>query len=272
LPHSYKAMNCKEVEELEILEGYLLDRLTEPERDEFERHYFECASCFSQLQNRRMLQVELRLLPFVHARAGGARRRRMWAWVPAFATLPLLLVVGIWWYSVRKPQYSQKVSSSSNQVRPEVLAQSQPPPPAPSLEELARVEPPPYTAVVLRGAQDEAQEAFRETMKYYSRGDYAQAIPGLRTAVKASPRTARFNFYLGACYLLTDQTDLAIESFRRTISLGEPIYSEPAHFYLAKAYLRKKNVSGAADELQTTIQIHGGKEAEAEGILRRLRR
>jgi hypothetical protein len=55
-------MNCKEVQELDIAERYLLDRLTEPEREEFEKHYFECGSCFSQLQTGLTVQAELRKL------------------------------------------------------------------------------------------------------------------------------------------------------------------------------------------------------------------
>jgi TolA-binding protein len=266
-------MNCQEVEERDISELYLLDRLTEAERDEFEKHYFECESCFAQLQAGLTVQAELQRQPLARSQAGGALLRRMWAWTPAFVIVALLFAVGIWWYSARGHLPSQQASSSPPRTTPEVSGQPQPPsPPATSLEELARVEPPPYTGIVLRGAEDEAHEAFRKAMQYYVKGDYANAIPGLRVAVKGSPRTARFDFYLGACYSLTDQTDLAIESFRRTISLGEPAYSEPAHFYLAKAYLRKKNVSAAENELQATMQLHGGKEGEAGEILRQLRK
>jgi PadR family transcriptional regulator, regulatory protein PadR len=60
-------MNCKQVEERDILEGYLLDRLSEAERDEFELHYFECESCFSQLETERMVQAELQSQPKSHA-------------------------------------------------------------------------------------------------------------------------------------------------------------------------------------------------------------
>jgi tetratricopeptide (TPR) repeat protein len=267
-------MNCQEIEDCDIAELYLLDRLTDPERDEFEKHYFDCESCFSQLQAGVMVQAELRRQPMARSQTGGALLRRMWAWTPALVAAALLFSVGIWWYSARAHRPSQQASSAPARPNPEVAGgQSQLPSPAtPSLEELARVEPPPYSAVVLRGAEDEAQETFRAAMQYYVKGDYAHAIPGLRTAVKVSPRTARFNFYLGASYLLTGQTNLAIESFRRTISLADPSYSEPAHFYLAKAYLRRKEVSLAEDELQMTIQLHGSKETEAEEILRQLRR
>jgi TolA-binding protein len=265
-------MNCNEIEELEILEAYLLDRLTEPEREEFEKHYFECGSCFSRLQTALAVQAELRHQP-LRTQVRGASLRRMWAWTPAFATAALVLTVGIWWYSTQKHPPSQQVASSPTKASPEVSAQPQTPSPAaPSLDELARIEPPPYTAMVLRGAEDEGQETFHKAMQYYVKGDYVDAIPGVRAAVKANPRTASFNFYLGACYLLTGQTDAAIASFRKTVSLGDPAYSESAHFYLAKAYLQKKEVTGAEDELQKTVRLHGSLETEAQEMLRQLRK
>jgi len=261
-------MNCQEVEERDILEGYLLDRLTEPEREEFERHYFECGTCFSQLQTGLALQTELRRQPAMPARARGASLLRTWSWAPAFAAIVILLSAGIWWYSARNRQSSQQVAAPP--ASPNMPVQGQSPSAAPSLEELARVEPPPYSPVVLRGAEDESQETFHKAMQFYVKEDYAKAIPGVRAAAKANPQSASFNFYLGACYLLTGQTDSAIVSFRKTVFLGDPAYSESAHFYLAKAYLRKKEVARAKDELQKTVQSHGGLQSEAAGILRQL--
>jgi len=107
-------------------------------------------------------------------------------------------------------------------------------------------------------------------MQYYLKGDYAKAIPGLRAAVKARPQSARYRFYMGACYLLTEQVDSAIEALSKTVSLGDPAYSEPAHFYLAKAYLRENDVPTAKQELQTTVRLGGSRAEEAQEILRQL--
>jgi TolA-binding protein len=262
-------MNCQEVEERDILEEYLLDRLTEPDREEFEKHYFECGTCFSQLQTRLALQTELRRQPAMPARTRGASLRSTWVWAPAFAAVVILFSAGIWWYPGRYRQPSQQVALAPK-VSPEVSGQTTPPAAAPSLEELARVEPPPYSGLVLRGAQDDAHETFHQAMQFYTKGDYAHAIPGVRAAAKASPQTASFSFYLSACYLLVGQTDHAVVSFRKTVSLGDPAYSESAHFYLAKAYLRKKDVASAKDELRKTVRSHGSLEPEAAEILRQL--
>jgi len=262
-------MNCKDIEQHNIVEEYLRDRLTESERDEFEKHYFECESCFSQLQTGLTIEEELSREALPQRTQRGAFLHHVWNWTPAVVAVILLFGAGIWWYSAQKLRSPQQASSAAK-IKPEV---SQPASPETlSWDELARVEPPPYTPLVLRGVEDRPLETFRKAMQHYLKGDYAKAIPGVRAAVKANPQNASFNFYLGACYLMSDQADSAIESFRTTVSLGNLAYSEPAHFYLAKAYLRKKDMAAAEDELQTTIRLRGNKEAEAGEILRQLRK
>jgi TolA-binding protein len=262
-------MNCREAEERDVRERYLLDRLDESEREEFEKHFFECDSCFSQLQISLAIQERLRSQPPLRAQARGAFLRRTWAWTPALAALVLLLAVGLWWRSARRQPQPQLAAQS--QTQPEPFPQSKLPSPAePSLDELAKVEPPPYKPVVLRGAEDESDQTFRKAMEHYSKGDYASVIPGLRAAVRSSPQNPRANFYLGACYLLADQTESAIESLRKTISIRDSAYSEEAHFYLAKAYLKNGRIPEAKTELQETVQLGGSRKADAEQILRQL--
>ena len=262
-------MNCKEAEVRDVRERYLLNRLDEPEREEFEKHFFECDSCFSQLQISLAMQERLRSQPSLGAQARGAFLRQTWAWTPALAALVLLLAVGLWWRSTRRQP--QPPLAAQSQTQPEPSAQSTPPFTSPSpLDELAKVEPPPYKPVVLRGAEDESDQTFRKAMEHYSKGDYASAIPGLRAAERSSPQNPRSNFYLGACYLLTGQTESAIESLRKTIARGDSVYSEEAHFYLAKAYLKDGRIPEAKTELQETVQLGGSRKAEAEEILRRL--
>jgi tetratricopeptide (TPR) repeat protein len=125
--------------------------------------------------------------------------------------------------------------------------------------------------VVLRGAEDRAHEVFRLAMQDYMKGDYSAAIPGLRNAVNASPRTAGYQFYLGASYLLTSQFEPAVDALGKAATLDDTAYTEPAHFYLAKAYLNVGNVSAAEAELQTTVRLGGGYEAQARAILHQLR-
>jgi len=260
------AMNCKEVEDKEILEEYLLGRLEDSERDAFEAHYFECDSCFSRVQNGLAMLEGLRSQRPSPERAGAVFSRRIWAWTPALAAVIMLLAVGIWWRSAQQKSLDRVVGSHPSP--PEVSQPSTRP--ASSLDELAKVEPPPYTPVVLRGAEDESNQNFRRSMEYYLKSDYADAIPGLHALAQTSPESSKFNFYLGACYLLTNRTDLAIEALRKTTAIGDTAYSEQAHFYLAKAYLKKRQLPEAKAELQQTVKLSGDRKIEAEEILRQL--
>ena len=266
-------MNCREVEEQDIVERYFLGQLTDLQRDEFEQHYFECDVCSAELQTEYAVQEELRHHPLLRSRERGAWIRQKWFWMPAFALLAsmsLLLITGIWWHA-RKLR-SQLAVSQIPVTKPAAEPNRGRATSGPNLEELARVQPPPYSAVLLRGAEDEAQVDFDNAMRQYVKGAYPGAIPGLRAAVKASPRTARYSFYLGACYLMTGQTDTAIASLQRTISLNETHYSQQAHYYLAKAYLQEKDVSHAKEQLQLTVKFGGSMAVEADEMLRQLGR
>jgi TolA-binding protein len=258
-------MTCREVEERDILEQYVLNRLSDSEREEFEQHYFECDSCSEQLRIGLAIQEELRFFP--RKRERGTFFRQIKIWIPGFAALVVLFAVGVWWYTGRRPQPQRAVLPPVVTSPP---VSSAPSSTAPLVDELARVEAPPYSEVVLRGAENDAQNSFRKAMQHYMKRDYTSAIPGLRAAVKASPQTASFNFYLGSCYLLTGQTEAAVQSLRKVISLDVPSYSEAAHFYLAKAYLRNHDVPQAEAELRIVAKLGGSRAAEATEILDQL--
>ena len=264
-------MTCREVEEQDVIERYFLGQLTDLQRDEFEQHYFECDVCSSQLQTEYAIQEGLRHHPPPQSRESGAWIRHKWFWMPAFAffaSVALLLATGIWWHA-RKLR-AQLAVSQIPVTKPAAEPNRGPTTSGPNLEELARVQPPAYSAVLLRGAEDGAQIDFGNAMQHYLKGDYTDAIPGLLAAAKASPRTARYPFYLGACYVITGQTDAAIASLQGAISLNEVHYSQQAHYYLAKAYLQKKDVSRAKEQLRLTVKLGGSMAADAEEMLRQL--
>ena len=52
-------MDCARVAREEALEGYLLGRLNEEDREAFEEHYFECAGCFDELRALQAVRAEL---------------------------------------------------------------------------------------------------------------------------------------------------------------------------------------------------------------------
>jgi TolA-binding protein len=264
-------MDCNEIHEQDVLEHYLLGELNDSQQDAFEQHYFECKDCFEDLQVARAIQE------FVPRQPGLSNSKRAphssslhSAWVPAIAIICLgfVALVGTWQYqklrneSMNQP--SQTINAGTNNTRLPKTDTSA------SIIELARIEPPPYSPVVLRGLQDESLQAFHDAMRHYIRKDYASAIPGLRNAVRMNSQAAGATFYLGACYLLTNQTDSAIQAFATTISLDDSNYAEQAHFYLSKAYLQKADLPNAQIELERTVRFHGDREAQARKLEQQL--
>jgi len=146
----------------------------------------------------------------------------------------------------------------------------QPGPAGPSLAELARFDPPTYTPAVLRGPQDEATRKFRVAMKHYQQGDYARAISGLREAAKLNPKDAGALFFLGVSYLLSGQTNEGIAALQQAVALGDTPYLEEAHYYVAKAFLRKGDLAAARRELEEVVRLEGDLEDEARRLLQQL--
>ena len=248
-------MTCEEIEAGELAEKYVLGQMNADEQSAYEDHYFACSHCFEELQLRQTMQSELAAL-------GVPRRERRSPWALWAAAAAILIVAaGVGWWRLRPA--ASTASSTSVHVSP-------PAPSSPSLDVLARFEPPTYTAPVLRGGAP-LDTAFRSAMEKYREGLYAAAIPGLLEAARTDEKDADAQFFLGICYLMDGQSDAAIRRLRATIRLGDTLNLEMAHFYLAKALIRKGDTAGAAAELDRAIAVHGDREAQARELLEQLK-
>lgn len=277
-------MACTWIDRDDIFEGYVRDALGPDDRAAFEEHFFGCEACFDKLETYRALQMELRAAA---AEAPAARpvRSRPWRWVPVAAAAGLILAAAsvLWFRGSRGPAPESVVATAPAPQTPAAIPTAPPqsvsspapvatlttPPAAPSVPVavLARVDPPIYLPLALRGPRDEAVERFAAAMSRYVDKDYAGAIPDLRAAAGLNPKAPHAAFFLGICQLLTDQVDPAVESLQKTVALGESPYLEEAHFYLAKARLRQGRLPDARDELTRTIERRGRLENEARQLL-----
>jgi tetratricopeptide (TPR) repeat protein len=269
-------MTCEDVSGSEIVEKYLLGQLGDDVRESFEEHYFECARCFGLLQTYQALQAELArtrqdLLPVTPAR----RWVWQWAWIPATAVVVIAASVALWQRPLPgnlspAPDVTRPAPGPSS-AAPESPSRPPAPPPKPSLDQLARFEPPPYAPGNLRGVVDAATVKFNEGMERYQQGRYAAAAGVLLEASSIDPEAPHILFFLGISQLLAGQTDQAIDTLGKTITLGDSPYLEEAHFYRAKAYVRRENLDRARAELETAIRLRGEREADARDFLRQLR-
>ena len=242
-------MECARITEDGLLERYLLDRVDEAEREALESHFFECDDCFARLEALQAAQQVLAAEPVSQAfRIEPPRRIRTWGWAVAAAAIVVIgLVAVLWW--VMQPPLPRTASLS------------------PALAALARIEPPVYEPVVLRGVQDEAQQRFRTAMEHYAGGDYASAIPGLEEAAALDPEAANISFSLGATCLLTGRTTEGIRHLQHGVDLGDTPYLEEALLLLAKAHLSTRDLSDAKTELVRVVELSGDFSEQALAML-----
>jgi len=240
-------MDCDQIGEAEIAERYVAGRLSDGEMAEFELHFLSCQRCFREVQLHQDLKAVLARPP---------RRRMRWAGMLA-AAASLLIAAGIARYAMR-PGAQHAGPAAAGRVR---AGSTQ------SLLALAAITPPRYAHPGWRSA---GQTDFDQAMRRYSSGDYAGAAQGLLAAVKADPANSAARFFLGIAYSMQARNDDAIAQLRATIALGDSPELEDAHFYLAKALLRKQDASAAIDELHRAIALHGPSQQEEETLLERV--
>jgi tetratricopeptide (TPR) repeat protein len=267
-------MDCARVAREEILEGYLLGRLPEDDRAAFEEHYFECEHCFDELRTVRAARGELAQLGV----EADARTHTFFGWkaVAGFA-MAAILIIGLA-LSLRQPSpASRETTIAPTSTAPQTTRQETQPPAAktpaePTVEQLARVEAPPHAPVPLRGPLNEATQHFRRGMEAYHKADYAKAIDELRAARELDPNAAHISFFLGVSDLMVGRDDAAITALRATIALGESPYLEEARFYLAKGFLRRKDLDAAEAQLNQVIRLRGSESEEARRLLAEIER
>lgn len=116
-------VNCVNVMQEDIAEKYLLARLTDTEKEAYERHFLECDRCFQELENYRALRNELR------RKAAATNVHSMvrpfavpWTWTAAAAVV-ILVVSNSWWLVKDKRLESQLQKIQGNHVALEAHAQ-----------------------------------------------------------------------------------------------------------------------------------------------------
>jgi TolA-binding protein len=137
--------------------------------------------------------------------------------------------------------------------------------PSERIELLARIEPPVYEASAADPAKDSPE--FRAAVEHYQKRDYAAAIPGLRAGTQAQSPSVAARFYLAICLLLTDDRPAGAAQLQAVIAAGDTPYLETSRFYLAKALLGGRNITGAERQLHKVVEMHGNLEKQAQVLL-----
>ena len=263
-------MDCIQAAREDVLERYVAGSLSDEDRDAFEAHYFTCDRCFDDLQTLQAIRDEL---PRLSPDLAGPSRRWLPAWAPAAAVAAtIVLAVGLTMWMRPAPVAIPDTTQAQLPSKPERSEIPPPRPsapvaPGPSLEQLARFDPPGYTPQRLRSVPDEATSHFLRGMEHYGKADYVTALASLRLAAQADPDAAHIRFFLGISHLMLGQREAGIERLRATIALGDSPYLEEAHWYLAKAFLAQRDLGAAEAELNRLIQLRGQQSDEARRLL-----
>jgi tetratricopeptide (TPR) repeat protein len=259
---------CEHVLQDDVAVAYLRGDLGEAERDVYEQHYFECADCFERLQ-------VMRALPAVLRQEGAARRRparapmvATWAWAAGVAFVAVAAAFVLRGTVAPHPGPGPSPAASPSSVAPGAGV-SPGTPDRPPLDVLARVEPPPYALLVVRGGEG-TDGAFSRAMERYVHGDYAGAAADLRAAVREEPDSVEARFYLGVTELLAGRPEAAIRELRRVAAGSDPAFAEAARYYIAKGRLARGEVAAARRELQIVARGDGDHRQKAELLLRQL--
>jgi tetratricopeptide (TPR) repeat protein len=270
-------MDCDRVGREDIVESYLAQTLSEADREAFEEHYFECARCFDALATLQTLQAELQR---TRAELEPSTTSLSFAW-GRFAAVAAAVVLSaglLVWMRAKPPAVVSEqtdVHLSPGAKSPETpRSEGTPASPAPliALEQLARVDPPRYEPLTFRGAPDEAAARFERGMQQYRKAEYRGAVTDLGAAAALDPDAPHSRFFLGISHLMLGDDTAAIDSLRATVALGDSAYLEEAHWYLAKAFLRRKDIRTAETHLQALIELRGSESDKARQLLTELDR
>ena len=240
-----------------MLEAYILNRLPDTERDALELHTFECNACFEELQSLQAIRTVL-----AEERANRVGPRSRWLWMGLAAAAAAL---ALW---------------APHRVAPARVASAPPPGTIPAadsprdsaLRELARVDPPSYVPLTLRGTQDRAAAEFSAAMLRYAAHDCRGAVAGLRKSMESDPQAPAPAFYLGISLLATGDREGALGPLQRAASLGDTAFTESAQFFLAKADLALGRAREARQALLGVAALHGDREQETLRMLAELDR
>ena len=181
-----RTFDCDRVDREDVVSSYLSDRISTDEAEAFERHYFGCDRCWSEVQ--RAIEIRAALQPAVgEAPASPLKvpkprpvvRRKPWPWIAAAATV--VLAAALWrvnWPPAPEAPASDGVSSNvAAPVSPPLVAT-----PAPASVPPPKQAPVPVPPDVLRNPTD---SGFRVQATRMSDG-------GVRLQWPAQPKAVRY--------------------------------------------------------------------------------
>src|SRR5262249_46580011 len=120
------------------------------------------------------------------------------------------------------------------------------------------------------GTFSTAQDYFRDGMSAYVNRDYATASQLLGEAIKLDPELSEASLYLGICRLLQGHPADAVSALQPVSKAKKSTLAQPAHFYLAKAYLQMGKLADADTELHAASSLPGRLAGESNALMQKV--
>jgi hypothetical protein len=123
----------------------------------------------------------------------------------------------------------------------------------------------PYHQSVFRGNVD-SMKTFEKAMEYYQKGDFLETIDILSVTNQRTPEDWRVHFFLGVCYYLEKDPDMAITSLVEADSLSKFSFKSEIYWYLFQSYLLQEELT-KADSVRTIIISRSGMYADSVNLM-----
>ena len=250
--------DCIEAPAREWLERYVEGTLPEGESQSFEEHYFDCPACLSELQAIQAAQIQLKEHPVT---ARPRTRILHWPFMLSAGALAAALIVGLLTFNIMRRSSAPGPSSAA----------VQPPQPARSSQQIAQLADlrlPPYRETILRGTAEDS--VFARGMRQYASGACALSIRTLAHVKARSAYSRAAQFYSGVCAMKIGDYPAAENLLHSVASGADSPQQEWAWYYLAQIALVRSDVTGARQNLDQVIALHGDLESQAQKQLAEL--
>ena len=243
-------LTCELVTETGMVERYVAETLPDSELEGFEDHLLLCQRCQEEVVQAVAVREALRETTKEgsgrEASAGNPEKTRtgFFFGIPPKIWLPVAAAAGV----------AGLVFFGPDRVPG-------------AIRELGGVSQPPiYLGISVRQDPASADSLFDAAMLRYVVDEFGDAAKGLEEALEAGAPPVPAQFFLGASQLTLDRPREAAEAFGVVIDSGSSPYLAEAHYYRAKAHLRRGEVEAALADLRAASAIQGEISRSAEAL------